>query len=194
MAGLFGFGLSFFYIYKNQPPPMRKYILYLFIYISSICSINGQDQNSTAIAFYTTGLDHYNKQNYEDAIVDYTKAIVLNQSFAEAYFQRGCAKHNIDDYKGAVEDFNTSIKLQPNNEIFYKQRASSKTMLKDYNGAISDCDQAIAIKRDYNKAYALRGILKIEMGEKDGALIWKKQANTATIMLLSFLKILFKIN
>ena len=41
-------------------------------------------------------------------------------------------------------------------------------MLKDYNGAISDCDHAIAIKSDYDKAYALRGILKIEMGEKDG--------------------------
>ena len=96
---------------------MRKYILFLFIYISCICSINGQDQNSTAIGFYTSGLDSYNKQNYEDAVADYTKAIELNEGFAEAYFQRGCAKHNIDDYKGAVEDFNTSIKLQPNNEV-----------------------------------------------------------------------------
>jgi len=168
MVVLFVFGCGFFYIYENQISSMRKYILFLFIYISFIWSINGQDQNSTAIGFYTSGLDSYNKQNYEDAVADYTKAIELNEGFAEAYFQRGCAKHNIDDYKGAVEDFNTSIKLQPNNEVFYKQRASSKTMLKDYNGAISDCDHAIAIKSDYNKAYALRGILKIEMGEKDG--------------------------
>ena len=95
-------------------------------------------EQSSAISFYTTGLEHYNHQNYEDAITEYSKAIDLNPNFAEAFFQRGCAKHNAEDYKGAIEDFNTSINLQPKNELFYKQRASSKTMLKDYNGAISD--------------------------------------------------------
>ena len=68
MVVLFVFGCGFFYIYENQISSMRKYILFLFIYISFIWSINGQDQNSTAIGFYTSGLDSYNKQNYEDAV------------------------------------------------------------------------------------------------------------------------------
>ena len=142
--------------------PLCSILLSLFVV--AFCA----QEQSTAIGFYTTGLEHYNHRNYKDAIAEYTKAIDLNPNFAEAFFQRGCAKHNAEDYKGAIDDFNTSINLQPKNELFYKQRASSKTMLKDYNGAISDCDEAILIKNDYDKAYALRGILKIEMGEISG--------------------------
>ena len=142
---------------------MRIALLILFS-VNLFCIKSSSQEQTTAIGYYTSGLDHYSKQNYQEAIKHYSQAITLEPSFAEAYFQRGCSKHNADDYKGAVEDFSKSINLQPENELFYKQRASSKTMLKDYLGAISDCDQAIILKSDYDKAYALRGILKIEMG------------------------------
>tara|TARA_B100001057_G_scaffold439151_1_gene472126 strand:+ start:51 stop:566 length:516 start_codon:yes stop_codon:yes gene_type:complete len=146
-----------------------------FILLLNFCCFNAFAQEQTsAIGYYTSGLDHYSKQNYKEAIEHYSLAININPNFAEAYFQRGCSKHNADDYKGAITDFNTSIKLQPNNQLFYKQRASSKTMLKDYIGAIADCDQAIILKSDYDKAYALRGILKIELGEKKGCVDLEK--------------------
>ena len=144
---------------------MKSFLTIILIFFYSYFQAQ---ETSNAIGFYTSGLEQYNKQNYTEAINEYTKAIEINPDFAEAFFQRGCAKHNAEDYKGAIEDFNTSINLQPKNELFYKQRASTKTMLKDYNGAISDCDEAISIKYDYDKAYALRGILKIEMGEISG--------------------------
>ena len=147
---------------------MKLILPFVFVLTLSVGSFYCQDKDADALQLYTNGLEEYNGQNYEDAIDLYTKAIIINPSFAEAYFQRGCAKHYSDNYEGAIEDFNTSISLQPRNELFYKQRASSKTMLKDYDGAISDCDQAISLKEDYDKAYALRGILKIEMGEKSG--------------------------
>ena len=147
---------------------MKSFLPFVFVFTIITNSFYCQDDNSNALQLYTNGLEQYNGQNYEDAITLYSKAIDLNPGFAEAYFQRGCAKHYSDNYEGAIEDFNTSISLQPSNELFYKQRASSKTMIKDYNGAISDCDYAISLKEDYDKAYALRGILKIEMGEKDG--------------------------
>mgnify|MGYP001239927067 FL=1 len=147
---------------------MRLILPFVFVFTFSTSCFYCQDKNTDALQLYTNGLEQYNGQNYEDAITLYTKAININPGFAEAYFQRGCAKHYSDNYEGAIEDFNTSISLQPKNELFYKQRASSKTMIKDYNGAILDCDHAISLKKDYDKAYALRGILKIEMGEKDG--------------------------
>ena len=50
-----------------------------------ITAFYAQEQNS-AIGFYTTGLEHYNHQNYKDAIAKYTKAIELNPNFAEAFF------------------------------------------------------------------------------------------------------------
>ena len=133
-----------------------------FILLLNFCCFNSFAQEQTsAIGYYTSGLDHYSKQNYKEAIEHYSLAINLNPNFAEAYFQRGCSKHNADDYKGAITDFNASIKLQPNNELFYKQRASSKTMLKDYVGAIADCDQAIILKSDYDKIIIIKNITNV---------------------------------
>ena len=39
-----------------------------------VVAFYAQEQGS-AIGFYTTGLEHYNHQNYEDAIAEYSKAI-----------------------------------------------------------------------------------------------------------------------
>ena len=81
-----------------------------FILLLNFCCFNSFAQEQTsAIGYYTSGLDHYSKQNYKEAIEHYSLAINLNPNFAEAYFQRGCSKHNADDYKGAITDFTLSI-------------------------------------------------------------------------------------
>ena len=60
--------------------PICSLLLSLFM-----VAFYAQEQGS-AISYYTTGLEHYNHQNYEDAIAEYSKAIELNPNFAEAFF------------------------------------------------------------------------------------------------------------
>ena len=73
---------------------MKSFLTIILIFFFSY--FQAQESNN-AIGFYTSGLEHYNKQNYTEAIDEYTKAIEINPDFAEAFFQRGCAKHNAED-------------------------------------------------------------------------------------------------
>ena len=59
---------------------------------SSASSSNASnDTKKDANAYLSSGNDYYNKRQYELAIKDYTKAIILNPDSAIAYYNRGNA-------------------------------------------------------------------------------------------------------
>jgi len=50
-------------------------------------------------------------ENYHGALDDYSKAIELNNDFADAYFNRGGIKYFFKDEKGACLDWNKASEL-----------------------------------------------------------------------------------
>jgi tetratricopeptide (TPR) repeat protein len=77
------------------------------------------------------GIARYNKEDYDGAIADFSRAIELepedyNEVIADftyiklkqnraAYYNRGCAYSNIGDYDSAIADWEAALKLDPNN-------------------------------------------------------------------------------
>ena len=99
---------------------MRKLLIILFFFAFT----NLKAQNDTT--YFDDGIVQTNKQEYEEAISDYTRAIKINPNYADAYFYRGCAKHKIQDYKGAISDFSKAIKVNPNYVDAYYYRGLCK--------------------------------------------------------------------
>lgn len=58
---------------------------------STTSSNTANDTKKDANAYLSSGNDYYNKRQYELAIKDYTKAILLNPDSATAYYNRGNA-------------------------------------------------------------------------------------------------------
>lgn len=58
---------------------------------STTSSNTANDTKKDANAYLSSGNDYYNKRQYELAIKDYTKAIILNPDSATAYYNRGNA-------------------------------------------------------------------------------------------------------
>ena len=58
---------------------------------STTSSNTANDNKKDANAYLSSGNDYYNKRQYELAIKDYSKAIILNPDFATAYYNRGNA-------------------------------------------------------------------------------------------------------
>ena len=58
-------------------------------------------------------------KNYEKAIVDYTKAIDINDSYEDAYNNRGVIFYIKQEYEKAINDYTKVIKLNPNNRDVY---------------------------------------------------------------------------
>jgi len=52
-----------------------------------------------------------NNNNYEKAINDFNKAILINPQYAFAYYDRAKAKIHLHDNKGACLDFNKANDL-----------------------------------------------------------------------------------
>lgn len=71
-------------------------------------------------------------QNYNDAIIDYDRAIELTGgTFAPAYFNRGWAYKRINDDKQALKDFDTAARLMPDNERYSHAVAETERQIRE---------------------------------------------------------------
>jgi tetratricopeptide (TPR) repeat protein len=90
------------------------------------------------------------KGDWDNAIIDYTKAIALEENDAVAYNDLGVARFSKDDLDEAILDFNKAIELKPDFAGAYGSRGAAKMSKFDFDGAISDFNKAIALKPDDN--------------------------------------------
>ena len=96
-------------------------------------------------------LRDYDREDYYNAITDFTNAIRLmpDQKFFPVYGYRGNAKFKLGDMQGSLEDFNKAIALKPLDKQFlpvygqvFLNRGTVRFYLKDKVGAREDWQQA----------------------------------------------------
>ena len=63
--------------------------------------------------FYKSANEKFDKEDYQGAIDDYSKAIELDPQNLKAFSSRGDAKFNLEDYQGAIDDYSKAIELNP---------------------------------------------------------------------------------
>ena len=123
----------------------------------------------TADDLNKSGFDKYLHGDYDGAIADYTKAILLNPKSSEAYSNRGDAKLFKTDYDGALADGNQAIALDPKSAAAYSVRGQAKSAKSDYDGAIADFDQAISLSPS-SQYLTHRALAKKSKRDLDGAI------------------------
>ena len=113
--------------------------------------------------FYKRGVDYKKKNQYDNAIGDFNKAISLAPDNADAYFQRAQASASKEDYGQAFIDFTKAAALDPAKSadvqailrepkyaaLDYNKRGEAYYSKKDYDHAIADYDQAIGFNPDF---------------------------------------------
>jgi tetratricopeptide (TPR) repeat protein len=124
---------------------------------------------NTAYTFYIKGIAFDNDSNYENAIIELTKAINLNPNYSEAYDRRGMVYVKMIKYNKALKDFNRAIKINPLYAEAYNHRGIVLYCLKEFEAAINDYTTALDIEPTYAKVYYNRGIVKLEMSDDIGA-------------------------
>ena len=87
--------------------------------------------------------DLANKGDYEQAILDYNKAIELSPRMSGAYTGRGLAWYYKGDLDKAAADYSRAIEINPKSGAAYHNRAivldtegDSRKAIDDYNRAI----------------------------------------------------------
>ena len=128
--------------------------------------------------FFNRAQDKFELADYEEAILDYNKALELSPTeICLVYSMRGNAKRNLGDFDGAISDQNKALDFDPLYADGYFNRGSAKYKMGDFAGAIEDYTQVIKINPKDSDAFFNRANIKKEIRDMRGACEdWKKGA------------------
>ena len=129
--------------------------------------------------FFNRAQDKFELADYEEAILDYNKALELSPTeICLVYSMRGNAKRNLGDFDGAISDQNKALDFDPLYADGYFNRGSAKYKMGDFDGAIEDYTQVIKINPKDSDAFFNRANIKKEIGDIKGACEdWRKAAD-----------------
>jgi uncharacterized protein (TIGR02145 family) len=146
---------------------------------------SGGGSNNDAVAYFKRGNAYREKNEYEQAISNYTQAIQLNPNFAEAYFMRGFTYFHKKDYDKAISEYNQAIRLNPNFWAAYGGRGmvyeakgdyyefkDYQSAFQSYGKAIEDYETALRIKPNDPTAKEIREKLELVEAAQE-AMAWK---------------------
>jgi tetratricopeptide (TPR) repeat protein len=105
---------------------------------------------------YTDGVRLVRDTRYEQAILNFDRAIDLKANFADAYRMRGRAFVSIGQPDNGIPDFTKVMTLDPSEPTVFVQRGFAYLDEKEWNRAMADAAHALALNRNLAWAYNLR--------------------------------------
>ena len=108
---------------------------------------------------------------YDQAILDFSKAIEINPQLAHAYNNRGAAYLYKAQYDQAILDLSKAIEINPRLAHAYNNRGWAYIKKWQYDQAISDFNKTIEIDPRFAEAYFYRAIVYFLAEEYDKSLL-----------------------
>jgi lipoprotein NlpI len=118
-----------------------------------------------AVARFNRGGAHLDREQFDQAIADYSAAIGLKPDFAEAFNNRGNAYDDAGHDDQALQDYDEALRIAPG----FAKALSNRGLLYDARGdhvrAIQDYDQALHLDPKYRGALKNRGRARFFQGD-----------------------------
>ena len=118
----------------------------------------------------------YGKNQLDDALGEYEKAIKLDPGNPEAYYWRGRTRIKTGEHALALDDFLRAVKLKPDYPEAYDNLGWLFARQKQYDEAILHLSRSIALKQDNAWAYFNRGRMYYHKGDTERAVDDLKKA------------------
>ena len=119
---------------------------------------------------YRGAARYWKKNDFDNAITDYTNAIELDPEYADAYNHRGISHFSNGDIDNAISDYTKAIELDQEFTEAYKDRATAYFGNGDFDKAITDYTKAIQLDPDDTNIYNYRGLAHFRNSEIDKAI------------------------
>ena len=133
-------------------------------YFDKAIEINPAD----GIPFYYRGIAKSNINLTDEAIEDYTDAMLRKLNIVDVFYQRGISKIKVGDKKGALNDLIRYISIEKSNAEAFYYKGLLEFEKEEYSTAIEDFDRAIILNPNHASAYFKRGMAKHHTGSKEG--------------------------
>jgi tetratricopeptide (TPR) repeat protein len=120
-------------------------------------------------ALNTLGAFHFGRQEYEQAIAAYQKAIAINPDFSQPYNQMGYALRFLDRNEEAEKIFRKYIELIPDNPNPYDSYAELLMKLGRFDESIASYRKALSVNDHFVASYIGIGLNQIYQGKPQQA-------------------------
>jgi len=92
------------------------------------------------------GMAYFAQSDYEDAILDFNKALELDPKAYRVAYYRGVVRSVLKQFSGAIDDYTMSLEISPYQAFCLFRRGQSYFHIGDYPQALSDCEAALAME------------------------------------------------
>lgn len=96
--------------------------------------------------YYLRSFSFLAKSDYNSAIGDLNRAIVMNPKSAMLFFQRGLVYKQTSQFQSAISDFTKTNLIDESNAIAYFYKAQCEVELANYKDAISDLKHCVKLR------------------------------------------------
>ncbi|MFE3552577.1 tetratricopeptide repeat protein [Streptomyces kronopolitis] len=125
---------------------------------------------SRALAHALRGRQHRKAERFEQAMVDYDRAIELGLDGDLAHYGRGLVHFYTGRYREALADFTSAFEANPANTTNLVMRAFAHKALGNDEGALADYDRALELDPDDTWILTQRGDAHHDLGHHEVAL------------------------
>ncbi|MGA9380621.1 MAG: tetratricopeptide repeat protein [Phormidium sp.] len=120
--------------------------------------------------YFRAGVQQLQRQNYQEAVKDFTDVIDLNPNSAAALSNRCLAYLQLGEYESAILDCTQAVNLNSQNTESYLNRGLANYKQGNYQAAIADYQQVIKLKPIDFRAYYNRALAKSELKDYQEAI------------------------
>lgn len=143
-------------------------LYFSLVLISLLLFTTSGSQTQTPLSgedYSQRGITRFEKNDFDGAVSDFTKAIELKGSNLEfCYYFRGMANYRQGNLEVAIADISKAITIR-SHPRFYEDRGTLLLKKGDLDGAIADLNKTIELAPQFAKAYGDRGIVRLMRGE-----------------------------
>lgn len=113
-------------------------------------------------AFYCEGLLRYKRQEYQEAIILYERAIKINkqenwENLTDALIRKGWALYSLESHKKALQSFEEAIKIDKKNAWAIRGKGFALFYLKSYQQSLLAFSKAIKLDTQDSWSWAGKG-------------------------------------
>lgn len=117
-----------------------------------------------SVTYFYRGASYHSIEEYDEAMMDYTKAISLDPKMTDAYYNRAkiiLSRKDIQnpDIKKAIKDLEISLELDNNFADALYALAAAYKKLEDYHTSLVYIEKLLKISPDHVYAKALKKLI-----------------------------------
>jgi Tfp pilus assembly protein PilF len=134
-------------------------------------AMEGCENRSRVETLLSQGAQAQQKEDYQQAIKDYSDAIKLDPRSATAFASRGSVFASMGEFDKGLADLDEAIRLNPNDAYSREMRGYVWFGKGDFVRAISDLDEALRIDPKEGRILKMRGKVSYWKGDYTNAIV-----------------------